>query len=178
MLKKLTIASKCTFPYIQFHAGYFIVYKALPLQSSWMIKGEIESVSCLGKEAPKECCPSICPNKVMVFIRFDLCCHCCWGVLVSLEWWCFSILLVLENWVLKKWLIHIWKWSQYDKHSKYVVVFLTFSFWTLPDKEEWVPTCWKSDGLWLIQTAFFIFRQCFYKKRRIIIRIIINQCWW
>lgn len=37
----------------------------------------------------------------------------------------------------------------------------TFSFWIFPAKEEWVPTCWKSEGLKRILRFAFCLSQCF-----------------
>lgn len=37
----------------------------------------------------------------------------------------------------------------------------TFSFWIFPAREEWVPTCWKSEGLKRILRFAFCLSQCF-----------------
>lgn len=40
----------------------------------------------------------------------------------------------------------------------------TFSFCIFPAKEEWVPTCWKSEGLKRILRFAFCLSQCFWNE--------------
>ena len=47
---------------------------------------------------------------------------------------------------------------------------LTFRYWTFPGREEWRPTCWKREGLYLFLCKAFCCVQCFWMRQHTIVR--------
>lgn len=55
--------------------------------------------------------------------------------------------------------------SEFNQKHTHTHNIVTLSFWIFPARDEWVPTCWKSDGLNRILRFAFCRSQCFWRTQ-------------